>query len=160
MQTEFRKAVLPDDLRSLVAFDRRLFPSDCFSAAQWRHFDAYWMLVNRKRVGCCAFWEHVDFQEDTRPDGMNPREEGTLYIVSTGISTRFQQKGFGQLLKAWQVAYARCHGFRRIVTNTRKRNTRMIRLNQKFHFQILRTTPRYYSNPTDATVVMELLLNR
>src|SRR5208283_1199588 len=64
MQTEFRKAMLPDDLRSLVAFDRRLFPSDYFSGAQWKHFNAYWMLIDGKRVGCCAFWEHVDFQED------------------------------------------------------------------------------------------------
>src|SRR5271169_6564975 len=158
MKTEFRRALLPDDLRSLVAFDRKLFPSDCFSAAQWRHFTAYWMLIEGKRVGCCAFEEHVDFQEDIREDGMNPRQEGTLYIVSTGIATRFQQMGFGQMLKSWQVAYARHHGFRRIVTNTRKRNARMIRLNQKFHFQIVRTTRRYYSDPTDATVVMELLL--
>jgi len=158
MQTEFRKAMLPDDLRSLVAFDRRLFPSDYFSGAQWKHFNAYWMLIDGKRVGCCAFWEHVDFQEDVRADRMNPRQEGTLYIVSTGIATRFQGMGFGQLLKAWQVAYARYHGFRRIVTNTRKGNTPMIRLNQKFQFQIIRTTPRYYSGPTDATVVMELIL--
>ncbi len=158
METEFRKAVLPNDLRSLVAFDRKLFASDCFSPVQWRYFDAYWMLIDGKRVGCCAFWEHVDFQEDIREDGMNPPQEGTLYIVSTGIATQFQQMGLGQLLKAWQVAYARFHGFRRIVTNTRKRNKRMIRLNQKFGFKIVRTTPRYYSGPTDATVVMELLL--
>ena len=158
MKTEFRKAVLPDDLRSLVAFDRKIFPADCFSAAEWKYFNAYWMLVDGKRAGCCAFEEHVDFQEDIRPDRMNPHLEGTLYIVSTGIATKFQQMGFGRLMKSWQVAYARYHGFRRIVTNTRKRNTRMIRLNQKFNFQILRTTPRYYADPTDATVVMELLL--
>jgi RimJ/RimL family protein N-acetyltransferase len=62
------------------------------------------------------------------------------------------------LLKAWQIAWARYHGFSRIVTNTRKRNAAMIALNRKFHFRILRTTPRYYDDPPDSTVVMELLL--
>jgi ribosomal protein S18 acetylase RimI-like enzyme len=158
MRTEFRKAQLPNDLRSLVTFDRKLFPSDCFAPAQWKFFTSYWLLVEDKRVGCCAFWEHVDFLEDIREDGLNPRREGSLYIASTGIATRFQHLGFGQLLKSWQVAYARHHGFHRLVTNTRKRNTRMIKLNQKFNFKILRTTPRYYTDPTDATVVMELRL--
>jgi ribosomal protein S18 acetylase RimI-like enzyme len=158
MKTEFRRALLPGEIRSLVAFDHKIFPSDYFPAAQWKHFIAYLMLIEGKRVGCCAFWEHVDFQEDVREDGVNPRQEGTLYIVSTGIATRFQQMGFGQMLKSWQLVYARYHGFRRIVTNARKRNSPIIRLNQKFHFQIVRTTPRYYVNPSDATVVMELLL--
>lgn len=149
---------MPGELRSLVTFDRKLFPVDYFSAAQWRHFDAYWMLVEDKRAGCCAFWEHVDFQEDSRADGMNPARKGTLYIASTGIATRYQRKGFGRLMKAWQVAFARERGFRRIVTNTRKRNARMIRLNKMFGFQIVRTTPGYYENPREATVVMELRL--
>jgi ribosomal protein S18 acetylase RimI-like enzyme len=66
--------------------------------------------------------------------------------------------GFGQLMKCWQIAYARLHGFSRIVTNTRKRNTGMIALNRKFGFATLRTTPGYYSAPADSTVVMELVL--
>jgi ribosomal protein S18 acetylase RimI-like enzyme len=158
MKTEFRKAVLPGDLRSLVTFDRKVFPADCFPPSQWKHFDSYWLLIDDKRVGCCGFEEHVDFQQDIREDGVNPSRPGSLYIASTGIAPRFQHKGFGQLLKAWQVAYARHHGFRRIVTNTRNRNVSMIRLNQKFHFQAVRTTPGYYQNPADATVVMELFL--
>ncbi|HXP87485.1 MAG TPA: LamG domain-containing protein [Bryobacteraceae bacterium] len=52
----------------------------------------------------------------------------------------------------------RYHGFHRIVTNTRSRNARMIALNQEFGFRIVRTTPGYYSDPKDATVVMELQL--
>jgi ribosomal protein S18 acetylase RimI-like enzyme len=61
-------------------------------------------------------------------------------------------------LKSWEVSFARYHGFKRIVTNTRKRNTKMIELNRKFGFYVTRTTPRYYSDPTDSTVVMELIL--
>ena len=89
---------------------------------------------------------------------LNPPCKGSLYIASTGIHPKFQGKGFGALIKSWQICYARHHGFKRIVTNTRRRNTAMVSLNRKFGFRIIRTTPRYYSDPDDATVVMELLL--
>ena len=118
------------------------------------------ILVDGKKVGCSAFEKHVDFQEDISADGVNRRLKGSLYISTTGILPKFQGKGFGSLLKAWQVCYARSHGFTRIVTNSRKRNTRMITLNRKFGFRVIRTTPKYYSGPSDSTVVMELLLPR
>jgi len=159
MKTEFRKASIPAELRSLQAFDRKVFrKSDLFPAAYWSICESYWMLVDGVKVGCCAFERHVDFQQDLRADGSNPFMEGSLYISTTGILPRFQSRGFGRLMKQWQIAYARYHGFTRIVTNTRKRNVAMIALNRKFHFRIVRTTPRYYDHPTDATVVMELPL--
>ena len=34
----------------------------------------------------------------------------------------------------------------------------MIALNRKFGFRAIRTTPGYYANPSEATVVMELRL--
>jgi len=61
-------------------------------------------------------------------------------------------------LKSWQVAYARHHGFTRIVTNTRKRNQAMISLNRKHGFKVIETALRYYTDPADSAVVMELLL--
>ncbi|MES1261522.1 MAG: GNAT family N-acetyltransferase [Acidobacteriota bacterium] len=154
MTTEFRKAVLPGELRSLTAFDRKVFP-----AAYWKECEAWWMLIDGRKAGCCAFQPDVDFEEDLTAEDPNPRRKGTLYIATTGLLPRYQGKGLGALLKAWEVAYARRHGFTRIVTNTRKRNARMIELNQSFGFTILRTTPRYYTNPTEATVVMELRLD-
>jgi GNAT superfamily N-acetyltransferase len=161
MYTEFRKAILPDELRSLMAFDRKIFPiADLFDAGYWKFCEPYWMLVDGRKVGCCAFEKHVDIQEDIRTDHVNPRLKGTLYISTTGILPAFQGKGLGSLLKAWQVCYARHHGFTRIVTNSRKRNRRMIALNRKFGFRVIRTTPKYYSGPPDSTVVMELLLPR
>jgi len=161
MTTHFRRALLPAELRSLMAFDRKVFPrSDLFDAAAWKAGESYWMLVNGVKVGCCAFEKNVDFQEDVTRDGVNPRMPGSLYITTTGILPKFQDRGFGRLLKCWQVAYARNHGFRRIVTNTRKRNRRIIALNREFGFRIIRTTPGYYSGPPDSTVVMELLLRR
>jgi ribosomal protein S18 acetylase RimI-like enzyme len=155
---EIRSASLPSELRSLAAFDRKVFPADHFSTDQWRTYDSHWLLLNTRKVGCCAFEPHVDFRDDLREDGINPRRRGSLYIASTGILPAFQGMGLGQLLKSWQIAYAGLNGFTRIVTNTRKRNAAMIALNKKFGFKIVRTTPGYYRDPTDATVVLELLL--
>ena len=159
MRIEFRKAVLPKELRSLQTFDRKVFrKSDWFPADYWRTCECYWLLVEDVKAGCCAFQQHVDFEEDLRQDGLNPSVRGSLYISTTGILPKFQGQGLGRLLKSWQIAYARRHGFRRIVTNTRKRNAPMIALNKKFGFRTVRTAPRYYSDPIDATVVMELVL--
>ena len=156
MKTEFRKAVLPDEIRHLLAFDRKIFPpADRFDAAYWRTCESYWLIVGKTKVGCCAFQKHVDFH---RASGDAPRRQGSLYISTTGILPRFQNRGFGPLLKSWEIAYARYHGFNRIITNCRKRNLRMIALNRQFGFRIVRTIPRYYMEPTDSAVLMELLL--
>jgi len=156
MKTEFRKAVIPDDVRSLRAFDRQVFRrDDWFGTEDWRTYESWWMVVEGVRVGCCAFEPNVDFQEDVRADGTNPAMKGSLYISTTGILPRVQQSGLGRLFKSWQIAYARFHGFRRIVTNCRRRNTAIVDLNKSFGFRIIRTTPRYYSGPIDATVVLE-----
>jgi ribosomal protein S18 acetylase RimI-like enzyme len=161
MTTEFRKAAIPKELRSLTAFDRKVFSaSDAFPPSYWKECEAWWMLIENRKAGCCAFQRHTDFAEDITTGNLNPRAKGTLYIATTGLLPKYQGQGFGALLKAWEIAYARRHGFGRIVTNTRRRNTRMIELNRNFGFTILRTTPRYYADPVDATVVMELLLNR
>jgi GNAT superfamily N-acetyltransferase len=160
MKTEFRKAVLPKELGSLVAFDRKVFSeADIFPADYWMECEAWWMLIDGVKTGCCAFQKHRDFQEDLSEDRGNPVLKGSLYIATTGVLPRYQRRGFGPLLKAWQIAWARHHGFTRIVTNTRRRNKRMIDLNKKFGFTIIRTTPRYYAEPTDSTVVMELVLH-
>jgi GNAT superfamily N-acetyltransferase len=159
MNVTFRQAILPKELRALTAFDRRIFSaSDRFSAAFWKECESWWMLVEGHKAGCCAFQRDVDFLEDEGPDALNSPRKGTLYITTTGLLPKYQGKGLGALLKAWEIAYARRHGFARIVTNTRRRNKRMVGLNKMFGFSIIRTTPRYYSGPVDAAVVMELRL--
>ena len=159
MRTEFVRAILPREIRSLTAFDRKVFSSsDLFDAETWKMFESYWMIVDGVKAGCCAFEAHVDFQEDINPGAVNPALKGSLYISTTGILPRFRGMGFGTLLKSWEISYVRYYGFHRIVTNTRKRNVAMIKLNRKFGFRIIRTTPGYYSDPPDATVVMELRL--
>ncbi len=161
MTIQFRRASLPRELRSLVIFDHKAFhdyPADWFEPDAWKACDPWWMLVGGRKAGCCAFERHVDFQGDVRADGRNPRNRGSLYIVSTGILPAYRGLGLGSVLKDWQVMFARRHGFDRIVTNTRKSNQAMLRLNKKFGFQVLRTTPDYYEDPREATVVMELCL--
>lgn len=145
MKTEFRQARKPTELRSLELFDHKVFhryPSDWFHREDWEAFDSWWLIVNHRKIGCCAF----------------EAQRASLHIVSTGILPGFQGRGFGGLLKAWQIAYARQHGFQRIVTNSRKSNKPMIRLNRKFGFKVIRTTPHYYENPTEPSVVMALRL--
>jgi ribosomal protein S18 acetylase RimI-like enzyme len=158
MHTEFRQAVVSEEIRSLLLFDRKAFhenPGDYFDQATWRMYESWWMIVGKRKIGCCAFGLHTDFKEDIQPDKENPHRRGSLYIATTGILPQFRGKGFGTLLKAWQLSYARHHAFSRIVTNTRKSNKAMISLNRQFGFKIVRTTPRYYAGPPESTVVME-----
>lgn len=157
MHTEFRRVHPTEELRSLVAFDRKVFTvDDRFPIEYWGYVESYWMLINGVKVGCCAFERNVDFQQDERDDGVNPRMPGSLYIASTAILPRFQHRGFGRMLKCWQVAFAQQQKFHRIVTNTRMRNKAMIHLNEKFGFKVIRISPDYYSRPAESTVVMEL----
>ena len=152
MHTEFRKVRTPDEMRRLLAFDRKVFhAADTFPADYWMELESYWMLAGNATVGCCAFERDADFGE---------RKKGSLYIATTGILPRYQGLGYGQLLKCWEICFARYHGFRRVVTNTRSRNRAMIDLNRKFGFEVIRTVPLYYSSPTDSTVIMELRLKR
>jgi ribosomal protein S18 acetylase RimI-like enzyme len=160
MHLEFRRATIPDEIPELRAFDRRVFPkADLFTKDEWMEYESHWMTVEGAKVGCCAFERDVDFREDIRKDRRNPRRKGSLYITTTGILPAFRGKGLGKMLKVWETAYAEFHGFNRIVTNSRMGNAAIIGLNISLGYRIIRITPRYYSGPTDATVVMELKLN-
>jgi ribosomal protein S18 acetylase RimI-like enzyme len=116
------------------------------------------MLIDGRKIGCCALERHTDFQDDVREDGVDPARRGCLHIVSSGVLPKYRGQGFGTLMKAWQVAFARHHGFGRMVTCSRKSNRAMIQINRKFGFRIVRTTRGYYSDPVESAVVMERLL--
>jgi ribosomal protein S18 acetylase RimI-like enzyme len=159
MNTIFRKALLPDEIRSLVIFDHKTFSeyeADWFGRDDWAQLESWWMIVDGIKVGCCAFERDADFQE-RNPLDIRPRRR-SLYIATTGILPRFRSQGFGDLMKRWQISYARHHGFKRIVTNTRQSNQRTIALNRKHGFKVIRTTPGYYCDPPEPVVVMELNL--
>jgi ribosomal protein S18 acetylase RimI-like enzyme len=161
MHTEFKRAEPRREIRGLMAFDRSVFrPADRFPAEYWRELHSYWLLIGGAKAGCCAFERNLDFQEDQREDGCNAVMRGSLYIATTGIHPRFRSLGLGRLMKSWQICYARQEGFDRIVTNMRARNAAIIALNKELGFKVIRRTPRYYIDPVDTTIVMELHLAR
>ncbi|HWZ42609.1 MAG TPA: GNAT family N-acetyltransferase [Candidatus Saccharimonadales bacterium] len=150
MSLEFRKVRIPEELPALCEFDRRTFheyPADLFSVETWEHLESWWLIADGEIVGCSAFLLHVDFDDTRSP--------GTLHIMTTGVLPEYRNRGYGKAQKEWQIEYAREHGFKRIVTNSRQSNTRMIALNQKYGFKIKGLDPEYYSDPLEAAVVME-----
>jgi ribosomal protein S18 acetylase RimI-like enzyme len=143
MELEFRRADTAKEIRRLRDFDRRVFPpGDLFPSSYWRECEVWWLLVDGRRVGCCAF----QFEEEV------------LAIASTGLLPKWQGLGLGRVMKAWQIAYARRHGYRRLVTECRESNERMIRLNKSVGFRVAKRLPGYYDDPPEAGVVMELRL--
>ncbi|MBZ5520738.1 MAG: GNAT family N-acetyltransferase [Acidobacteriia bacterium] len=155
MTLEFRKARIPEEIPALCEFDRRIFheyPGDLFSAETWRHLETYWLIADGEIVGCSAFVHHVDYDESPR--------HGTLYIMTTGVLPEYRNRGYGKAQKEWQIEYARRHKFKRIVTNSRQSNTRMIALNQQYGFKIRGLAPNYYRNPVEAAVVLERTVPR
>ena len=144
MRVQFRKVDPATEIRELVQFDRQVFPrSDVFPASYWRNVESYWMIVDAQTVGCCAF----------------ERNAPTLYVASTGVLPLWRGRGLGTKLKLWQIAFARKHGFKRIVSHCRQKNLPMISLNEKVGFRTIAVEPGYYTRPRDAAVVMELPLS-
>src|SRR5438270_13141085 len=118
MHTEFRRADPHLEMRSLLAFDRAVFrASDRFPREYWRHLESYWLLIDGKKAGCCAF-------------ELDSPSKGSLYIATTGIHPRFRGSGFGRLLKSWEISFARRYQFHRIVAHVRSKNAAMIELNK------------------------------
>ena len=160
VRTEFRRVEPVKEMPSLLSFDREVFrAADRFDATYWKELVSYWLLVDEERAGCCAFEANVDFTGDIRDDGTNARLDGSLLLATAGILPTFRGIGLGQMLVYWQICYARRHGFRRVVANVRSRNAAIIDLTRKLGFKVIRTTPGYYSDPQDATVVIELRLS-
>ena len=153
---EFRRALVPSEIDALCDVDRRIFhafPSDIFSREFWaKSCEAYWMTVNGQIVGCSAFQLNHDHRG---------RNQGCLYISSTGILPEFRRQGLGRKQKEWQIEYARRNGFTRIVTNMRASNAPIIALNRSLGFtvhEIVQTG--MYDSPEEAAVVMELTLGQ
>jgi ribosomal protein S18 acetylase RimI-like enzyme len=157
MRIDFRRAELPEDALALWEMDQQIFAEDAFELAHWLILESHWILVDGERAGCAAFIHDVDFAEDLRDDDENNPQQGTLYIQSTGLLEKFRGRGVGTRVKEWQIEYAREHGFKRVVTNCRESNSRMIEINRRFGFQPIRTTRGYYGDG-EATVVLELKL--
>src|SRR5215469_787397 len=153
MGAEFREVIIPDEINALLDFDRRAFaefPGDLFGAEEWAQFKSQWMIVNGEIVGCSAVVHDVDYDQTPRA--------GSLWIVSTGIAPESRRKGFGEMMKKWQIEYARQHRFQVVVTNMRESNAPIIRLNAKLGFKERERSHGYYTDPREDAIVMELEL--
>ena len=142
-----------------MKIDRKIFGDDAFEKDQWPDYEAWWILLDGRKIGSCAFQLHKDFQKNPDKD-TNPKRPGTLYIATTGILPKLQGFGFGKLMKVWQIVYARHWQFRRVVTNCRKSNKTIIKLNRELGFTNLMVVPKYYPDPQEDAVVMELVLSK
>lgn len=156
MHVEIRLADLADEAILLEEMDRRIFPpGDRYLAANWAEYETYILFKDGEAIGACAFLRGRSLTRNGEP---TIRDPASLYIASTGILPAHQGRGYGKLLKEFQRVFARENGFRRLVSICRKRNTTIQGLNWKLGFCITRKIPRYYHDPEDAGVVMELSL--
>ena len=97
----------------------------------------------------------MEFSGSWDTDAASP---GCVYLVSTGTLPEHQRRGIGNFVKQWEIDWARSHGFTRISTHCRKSNAASFRLNTKFGFQVIGEVADYYTDPDEATTVMELKL--
>jgi ribosomal protein S18 acetylase RimI-like enzyme len=121
---------------------------------EWIGHKCFFVVVANQAVGLIVL-QH-NFKCTVSADTV--RSYGSLFIAGTGIVSEFRGEGIGTFVKRWEINYARKNRFKRISTNCRKSNARIIGLNQKFGFRIIRTVPYCYSNPEESAVVMELSL--
>lgn len=157
MKIEIKPADVVTEAANLIALDARMFlPSDRFDdPGDWQEYIAFWIVVDGQVVGSIAFGLNVEFSGSWDIDKSNP---GSLYIASTGILPEFQQKGIGNIVKQWEIDWAKSHGFKRISTNCRASNQGSLRLNAKFGFKVISEIPHYYEDPDEPAIVMKLEL--
>ncbi len=157
MDISIIRASVPKDARALALFDRKTFAKkeDWASPSYYLEHElrSFWLLRNGKRIGACCLEHQATFSPVQ--DVLSRRALGVLYITSTAILPKFQKIGFGALFKSWQIAYARSHGFLKIITNARKSNLASIHLNLKFGFVIVGESKHCYPNG-ETGIIMEL----
>jgi len=151
------RATNNDDIPLLAELDKAIYlPADAFSEEDFMDPDYknFLLFLDNIPIGSTVLAPHKTVAESY--SAPLPSAEGTLYIISTAILPQFQRSGFGSIVKAWQIAYARRNNFQRIVTNTRVSNRGSIALNQKFKFRITRVITNYYSDPSEDAFALEL----
>lgn len=153
---EFRR-VKPDEMGLLCELDVKIFGSDGFDSPEdWEGLEIFFITKDQQIIGSMALCHDTDVAEHCSAD--YKELPGSLYIVSTALLPEWQSQGIGKKTKAWQIRYAKSQGFERIVTNVRVSNIRSINLNQRFGFKAIRVIPKWYYEPEEDTLVLELML--
>jgi ribosomal protein S18 acetylase RimI-like enzyme len=155
MELSIRRADVKVDAALLARLDRKIFSkADAYNAADFKRGDCgtdIWLVeIDSEVAGTIAFSHNIEPDETPAP--------GTLCITNTALLPRYQGRGIGKVLKAWQLAYAGGAGFTRLVTCARKSNVASIKLNEQFGFKLYKRITRYYSSPREAAVVLERML--
>jgi len=149
------RAANEDDFPLLAKMDALIFgEDDAFSADDFGRYVNFLVYLNSHAIGSMVFLHNRGVAKTY--DEEEPHMAGTLYIISTALLPEYQSRGFGSILKAWQIAYAKFNEFNKIVTNARLSNKRSIALNKKFGFEITETIPNYYHGPKESALVLEL----
>jgi len=148
-----RRARSAWDYELLAQMDSIMFrPSDAFDREEFQRYRCWVIEINGEPVGSIALAPHIDL--NTHCDEVSQSQ--SLYIASTGIMPGRQRQGLGAIAKAFELGYARAHGFRKVVTMCRFHNTSILRLNARFGFQPRGSVPGIYDDPYDDAVIMEL----
>jgi ribosomal protein S18 acetylase RimI-like enzyme len=149
-----------DDIPALAGMDRKCF----LHSVDWGDEEYYafpglrsfWVIKGRRRIGSVSLMHHRTISRDDNVFAR--RSSKTLYIVSTAILPEFRRRGVGDLVKAWQIKYAKANDMTRIITNARASNAASIALNKKFGFVEIEHIPDYYPGNNEHAVVLELSL--
>ena len=139
----------------LVDMDRRMFrPSDMFGIKDFQQGLCWLIVCNGEPAGSIVMLPDIDLDSEAHEIVM-PK---SLYIASTGILPAWQRHRLGSIAKAFELSYAKTHGFTTMVTMCRSRNAAMLRINERFGFVPRHCVPDVYDQPRDDAVVLELLV--
>lgn len=137
--------------------DVQVFENDAFDTpGLWEDLETFFILADKIIVGSIALRPNTGMTEHYDDDYLP--QIGSMYIVSIGLLPAWQDRGIGKQVMKWIVEYARKNNFTVIVSNVRVSNVRSILLHQGASFRISRLIPRYYYEPTEDAVVLELKL--
>jgi ribosomal protein S18 acetylase RimI-like enzyme len=140
-----------EEIPLLAEMDRAVFsPPDALSEEDFcdPDFENFIILLDSTAIGSTILAPNRGITK--RYDDPLPVEEGVVYIISTALIPEFQEQGIGSIVKAWQIAYARRNGFKKIITNVRKSNLASLALNMKFGLRVTQLIPEYYNPEGDS----------
>lgn len=151
----------PTQVAKLKEVEVVLFPrtSEQSTEEEWSYYltvlKFFWAEVNGETAGSLHLGLHLDWADD---DDVLVDAPGCLLSASLGVLPAFRGRGVASAVRRWVIGYAKSEGFGRIVTYCRPSNTAIVRINQKFGFELIGEFPDYWEDPVEPCLVMELKL--
>jgi ribosomal-protein-alanine N-acetyltransferase len=82
-----------------------------------------------------------------------------LHVIDVLVRPECRRRGVARALVAGLVGHARPHAFRLALLEVRRSNTAAIELYRSAGFQPVGVRERYYSDPTEDAILMQLLFD-